>query len=104
MSTEILTLILSAGAAAMLTAIVQAWRSIRAGATQNERDAYTDLENSRRNEVDRRERAEIERDYWHNWSAMLEYIIRTKLPSEEMPHRPTWPPLPAIKAKSEESA
>lgn len=92
MSTELLAIILGTGGVAMLGALVQAWRSIRAGAAQHERDAYTDLEKSRRKEYIRRERAEVERDYWHAWAAMLEFVIRTKLPPGDLPPRPTWPP------------
>ena len=91
MSTELLAIILGTGGVAMLGALVQAWRSIRAGAAQHERDAYTDLEKSRRREYHRRERAEIERDYWHSWAAMLEFVIRTKLPPSDLPERPLWP-------------
>jgi hypothetical protein len=91
MSTELLAIILGTGGVAMLGALVQAWRSIRAGAAQHERDAYSDLEQSRRREYHRRERAEIERDYWHAWAAMLEFVIRTKLPPEDLPLRPPWP-------------
>lgn len=92
MSTELLAIILGTGGVAMLGALVQAWRSIRAGAAQHERDAYTDLEASRQKEYRRRERAEVERDYWHSWAAMLEFVIRAKLPPEDLPARPPWPP------------
>ena len=104
MSTEVLALILGTGGVAMLGALVQAWRSIKAGAAQHERDAYTDLEKSRRREYLRRERAEVERDWWHSYAAQLEYIIRTELPPSSFPARPSWPPLPKITLEEEEDS
>lgn len=91
MSTELLAVILGTGGVAMLGALVQAWRSIKAGSAQHERDAYSDLENSRRKEYLRRERAEEERDYWHTYAANLEYVIRTELPADKHPLRPPFP-------------
>jgi len=104
MSTEILALILSAGAAAMITALVQAWRSIKAGSAQHERDAYSDLEKSRRKEYLRRERAEVERDWWHAWAAQLEYVIAANLPPDKFPPKPSYPPLPNISVEDSEDS
>lgn len=104
MSTELLAIILGTGGVAMLGALVQAWRSIRAGSAQHERDAYSDLENSRRKEYLRRERAEIERDYWHGYAAMLEFVVRAELPPEKLPIKPAWPSLPKINVGGEEDS
>lgn len=89
--TEFLALILSAGAAAMLAAIVQAYRSIKEGAKADEKDAFADMEVARKKEVRARTQAEKERDYWHNLAAGREYVILSKLGPEALPPAPPFP-------------
>lgn len=98
MNTEFLTIILGGGAAAMVTAIVQAYRSIKDGSRVQEKDAFADLEISRRRETRRREWAETERDYWHSWAATLEFTLRANVASNLVPERPPYP----IRPKEEE--
>lgn len=93
-----LAVILSTGAAAMLLAVIQAYRSIKDGAKADERDAFADLENSRKGESIKRTNAERLRDYWHSRAAELEYIILSKLGRAELPPPA---PLPTLEKESE---
>lgn len=88
---EFLTIVLSAGAAAMLTAIVQSYRSLREGSKADEKDAFITLDEQRTSESHRRERAEVERDYWHRRAATLEYELITKLGPSALPEAEPWP-------------
>jgi len=89
--TELLISLLGVGGAAMIAAIVQAYRSIRDGAKVDEKDAFSAMESNWGIERRRAERAIVERDYWHQRSATLEYVIRTHLGPDAVP---VFDPLP----------
>lgn len=73
--TGFLAIFISGGGAAMLWALVQAWRTLRTGAQADDLDEYTRMEHSASNEARRRAFAEAERDYWHKRSAAAEYEL-----------------------------
>lgn len=89
--TEILAIILGGGAAAMVTACVAAYRSIKEGSRAQEKDAVADLEKWRASADDRRERVEVERDYWRMRSGSLEYLIVSRWGAEHLPPRESFP-------------
>lgn len=89
--TEILAIILGGGAAAMVTACVAAYRSIKDGSRVAEKDAVADLEKWRATSDDRREQAEIERDYWRLWAGQLVYKITSTWGPDELPQQPPMP-------------
>lgn len=91
--TEFLAIILSTGAAAMIAALVQAYRSIKDGAKSDEKDAFADIENSRKKESIKRANAEKWRDYWHSRSGELEYVIGSNLGREKIPPLQPFPEL-----------
>jgi hypothetical protein len=82
---EFLALILSGGAAAMLAAIVQAYRSLRDGSRAEDRDAFAEIEESRKSEARRRKNAESERDYWRRRAATLEFAYISHVGPEKLP-------------------
>ena len=82
---EVLGLILSGGAAAMIAAIVQAVRSLRDGARAEDRDAFADLDRERAKAVIQKNNAEKMRDYWHNRSAALQFVVVKNLGVEALP-------------------
>ncbi len=85
--TEFLAVILGGGAAAMVTAIVQAYRSIKDGSRVAEKDAVADLEKWRSTSDSRRALAERKYDYWRSVAGSMEYVIRSRLGDEAMPPR-----------------
>lgn len=95
--TEILALILSGGTAAMVLAVVQAYRSLKDGSRADDRDAFAELEDSRTNEKARADQAERERDYWHNRAATLEYVVITKNGPEALPPKEPFPEPPGLR-------
>lgn len=88
---QFLAVILSAGAAATITAVVQAYRSLKDGARSDDRDAFAEIESNRAAEARLRARAELERDYWHRRAATLEYMLITKAGVESVPPSEPFP-------------
>lgn len=87
--TEFLAIILSAGTAAMIGAVVQAYRSLKEGSRADDRDALAELESSRTRERDRADNAETDRDYWRNRAGGLEFVLVSRLGADALPAGPT---------------
>ncbi len=92
----LLTLVLGGGLVGTITAFINGYRSLKEGAKSREKSTIEDLINQRSDAIRERDIefsdknfAFDQRDYWRNWAADLEFLMRSQgLP---VPPRPVEP-------------
>lgn len=91
MGVELLAILLSTGTAAMIWAVVQAWRAIRSGAVADEKDSVETADHRRRVAETDRDAAITVANYWRARAGVLEYILSKEKGPDAIPDFPPEP-------------
>lgn len=91
MTSEIITFVVGGGLAALITAVVRGYRSVRAGARASTREVVKDLVADRDAAEARTARTQRDRDYWRSVAGDYGYQLRSAglVPDPERPRSPT---------------
>ena len=90
-TSDLLNALLGAGGVGFMAALYRGVKDYREGTWRHRDGAVADLEKWRKSSDEARQWEQIQGEYWHNWAADLEYIVRTKLGEGALPVKDPFP-------------